>query len=212
MLRVGFAVVGGREREFGAYSALNIIELPLFELVPTGIPQPVGHFSHGLISSRNTFSFVDPTGLDLLWGVVGDKSLYALQQRGVEPSWSAERAAILAENIRHIEGQFLFIGAQHPAQPMRDLMAEKGAAHWAVYDRKECVLELPRLDWLVALSPSIIERWFRLNREQGGQVPKIAVMGPTTRTAAEDLGLHVDWMPPKPDIKQILLYLQQQSS
>ena len=204
-LRVSIALTQGRARTISHDPILDVSSVPLFKLVALGQSKPLGKFSLALASSQNTFTYIDPLELNMQWGVVGKRSAGYLRTLGLEPIYVASNAKELEQSIGDVSGSILFIGAEEPAEPMRHLMRNKAVKHWPVYKRVEQLPQIPVADWVVALSPALLRRYALLYKRD--PFPKLAVIGPTTANAANQLGIPVSYIPDVPDLNVILKHL-----
>ena len=179
------------------------VHVPMLQLVGTGARAPDGQPDHVLVTSAAAVRFATGLSDAVSKGrvvAVGPATARALEGAGVRVHAVGQSGGVDAlDLVPHGSGSVWYIGAREPSPGLDAALAARGLTRWAVYRamKRPVTVADGGLDALVFTSGRTIEAYVEANGLP--QLP-VAVLGPSTRAAAERLSIQVDACAARPTL------------
>jgi len=195
---------------------LDSIHVPLVMLEATGLKPPPGVPEWALVTSAAVTRFAPQ--LDQILGnskvvAVGNQTADALEGVGIKVAKVGEAGGIEALGLVGLVVDELcwYVGAEHPSVGLKEAMERRGVLHWPVY--RNCVpkdaverLHSATYDCVTFASGSAVRAF--VGSVGVPRVP-VVVLGPSTKQAAESLGVRVAGMAAEPTMQSLAAAVNQ---
>ena len=189
-----------------AARGIGSVHVPMLRLVGTGAQAPDGVPGQVLVTSAAAVRFA-PGLVDILADAdlvaVGPATASALEAAGLCVKAVGEGGGVAAlALLRPDAGDVWYLGAEQPSPGLDAALSARGITRWAVYraEMQPVAVREEGIDAVVFTSGRTVEAYVQANGIP--QLP-VAVLGPSTQDAADELGLHVSVCAARPTLADL---------